>query len=317
MTSTGPSIRATCRVTSGNSCGSGSVCGRDQTGSFVMTNAHVAGSRVGKVVNVEVESTSERLRGRIVRAAYSSNVSADWALLKIDDWFGVEPVLLSKDPPAPNLSLYTKGFPRCRPMNPGNITQYRTLNNGILLWRPNSVGGQSGSAIWGDDDHLMYALLTWSYTYRGGRYGAGQLTSEIYRQNRAALITGQIHGFAKMPGLSEMNDDEIADSYNDGVGVRNDDCIEGFYSEPLPSGIQDYPIWHDGTTPPPDPDPEPGDGNAAILRSLLVDQYRKQSEFYDDLARKFSDADLTDPPPTNGDDGGGNGGNNDDPIFGL
>ena len=60
MSSSGPAFRAVCRILNQNSCGSGSICGRKADGSFVMTNAHVAGSNVGRRVVCEVEQLNRR-----------------------------------------------------------------------------------------------------------------------------------------------------------------------------------------------------------------------------------------------------------------
>lgn len=256
--STGPAIRAVCRVVNGSSCGSGSICGHWNGGSLILTNAHVAGTKIGRVVRVEVESLGMRkLNAKVIRAAYSNQVSADWALLFVDGFQEISPVHLTKKLPPSGYSLYTRGFPRCQPHNGTDINQAATLNNGVLLWLPNSIGGQSGSGVWGDDDHLQYALLTWSMQ-RGGRwYGAGQLTGEIYRQNRAFINTGALVGHPKMPGLVELPGDfEFAGV--DREGLSDPEVDEGIYSAPIETvdGIQDYPIWaedQDPTPPPVDP----------------------------------------------------------------
>ena len=71
---TGPAIRGVCRILNKSSCGSGSICGITQAGkSLILTNAHVAGSRVGRVVDVEVESQRKKLKARVIMAAYSDN----------------------------------------------------------------------------------------------------------------------------------------------------------------------------------------------------------------------------------------------------
>lgn len=250
MSSTGPSTRAVVRVINGNSCGSGSICGHWKDGSLVLTNAHVAGSKVNHTVKVQVESLGmKQFTGTVIRAAYSNSVSADWALVHVPGLTEIKPVFLSKSPPDASLSLYTRGFPRCQAHNGTDIKQHKTLNNGVMLWLPDAIGGQSGSGVWSDVDNFQYALLTWSWGDGRRTYGAGQLTAEIYKQNRDA----EIRGYAKMPGLIELAD---------GVEVE-----EGFFSIPMERGIQDFPIWAEDL--PTDPeDPTTPIGNTAAIESL-------------------------------------------------
>ena len=301
MTDTGPSIRAVCRIINRNSCGSGSVCGHSEDGeSYIMTNAHVAGTRIGRVVSVEVESTGQRMAATVVRAAYSNQVIADWALLKTQGGFQqVKPVYLSKQPPSG--SHYTKGFPRCQGHNGTNITTHRIRNNGVWLWTPDAIGGQSGSGVWSDILHFMFGLLTWSWTDGGRTYGAGQLTSEIYKQNRSR----QIVGYARHPGLVELVDHEF-----DWTGIDREGCDdpvveEGFHvGEVSEMGIQDYPIWAEDQIPPdPDPDPDPPAPDDPTWTTHMIEFYRTQEEFFESQ-RKLLEVDDTTAPGN-----GGNGGN--------
>jgi hypothetical protein len=248
---------------------------------------------------VEVEALNrKRLEGQVIRAAYSSNVSADWALLHVPDLEEVEPVYLTRGLPARGESLYSKGFPRCRPMDGQDITQYRTLANGVLLWLPNAIGGQSGSGVWGDADGYQKALLTWSMRSDGRWYGAGQLTAEIWKQNRDFVLTGSIRGYSRMPGVDYLElpagpfeiDYETAD-------LDDPKIEEGVFSEPIKRGIQDYPIWVEDVQPEPEPEPgEPGNGNEKVLASLT----RIQKQVEDEIERfQQSGSDVTPEPPSN------------------
>lgn len=284
--STGPAIRAVCRVVNQNSCGSGSICGHWNGGSLVLTNAHVAGTKIGRVVRVEVESLGMRkLNASVIRAAYSNSVSADWALLHIPDFQEIQPVYLTKNPPPAGLSLYTKGFPTCQPHNGTDITQAATLKNGVLLWKPNAIGGQSGSGVWGDDDNLQYALLTWSMQYSGRWLGGGQLTSEIYKQNRSA----EVRGYARMPNLIELPSFDFADVDRDGL----DDPVveEGFFSIPLERNIQDFPIWaEDQTEPPPGgPTEPPTDPNDPEVQKRAIESIRRIRDLANDELKRWEE----------------------------
>jgi hypothetical protein len=274
--STGPAIRAVVRVINQNSCGTGSICGRDAAGRlYILTNAHVAGTKIGRIVTVEIESLGMRkIKAKVIRAAYSNNVSADWALLLTEDVItGIEPVYLSKNAPPKEYSLYTKGFPRCQPHGGTDITQQRTMANGVLLWLPNAIGGQSGSGVWGDDDHIQYALLTWSMRPSWTWYGAGQLTAEIYKQNRAFTLGLPLSGYPKMPDMIELPADQ--DLNYDRTGLTDPVVEEGFHGEVVEAGIVDYPIWYENQSPPPPPtDP----GNPDQWRNRGIELLRKRIE---------------------------------------
>lgn len=286
MSSTGPSIRAVCRVLNRNSCGSGSVCGKaPQGGSYVLTNAHVAGTQINREVVVEVEKLNrKRFKARVIRAAYSDRVSADWALLHVPGLEEVEPVYLTRKLPARGESLYTKGFPRCQPHGGTDIEQFRTLNNGVLLWKPNAIGGQSGSGVWGDSDGLQKALLTWSMSSNGRWYGAGQLTAEIWAQNRDFRLTGTFRAHERMPGVEYV---ELPGDYDfDGIDREglDDPVVEvGIFSEPIRTGIQDYPIWVEEIEPeePNQPEEPPSDRVDLAIRELSKTQEYVESRIKD------------------------------------
>jgi hypothetical protein len=233
----------------------------------VLTNAHVAGSKVNHTVKVQVESLGmKQFNGTVIRAAYSNSVSADWALVYVPGLKEVKPVFLSKNLPTEGLSLYTKGFPKCNPHNGTDIKQHKTLNNGVLLWLPDAIGGQSGSGVWSDVDHFQYALLTWSWGDGRRTYGAGQLTAEIYKQNRAA----EIRGFAKMPGLVELA--EFAE---------RPVVEEGFFSIPMERGIQDFPIWAE------DLEVDPQDPTTPPTNQQAVESLRRVRDSVDAEIRRF------------------------------
>lgn len=300
MSSTGPSIRAVVRVINQNSCGSGSICGLWNGGSLILTNAHVAGTRIGRQVQVEIESLGmKRMTAEVIRAAYSNQVSADWALLHLPGFQEIEPVYLTKIAPKQGESMYTKGFPRCNQHNGTDISQVAVLSNGVLLWLPDAIGGQSGSGVWGDKDGLCKGLLTWSMQRNGRWYGAGQLTSEIYRQNRGIQRGEALSGFAKMPDLRERPFDLGA---VDRDGCDDPVVEEGAFSAPITRGIQDFPIWIEDLDEPEDPeDPpvEPGPGDDAWRVKARASLMKVRDAAEDEL-KKFDQHDC--PPIDPGDD---------------
>jgi len=215
------------RVTVDGVCGSGSFCGRDGFGCYVLTNAHVAGTRPGRVVNVEyVERSSmqpRKVRSIIALAAYSDRSLTDWCLLRLDptEFAGYEPFKLSKVKPADFSGyFFTWGCPRCDIVS-GQAVRTREAGN-PWKWSPISIGGQSGSGV--VRDLRQFGLLTWSW----GGLGAGQHTSEIYRQAIGRTSAGD----GRPDGLVELASDRS-------------ETEEGFFelAGGVESGIADLPIW--------------------------------------------------------------------------
>lgn len=233
----GPSSRGCCKVSNGNSCGSGSLVGVSNNGkSLVLTNAHVAGTRVGHVVVCEFPfANNQRVNARVVMAGYSDRVMMDWAVLELDQHVSALPhVKLANS--APTGDHYSAGYPRCRgPFFSQLKTQQITHNGTVWRWQPDAIGGQSGSGVHSLANHLQYGLLTWSW----GGDGAGQTCRSIWFQyaNRAAV------GFPRPDGLVELCE-------------RAANLEEGFFAE---ANITTLPIWaHLDDQPTPGPDKPEG-----------------------------------------------------------
>lgn len=297
---TGESIRAVVRVLNKNSCGSGSICGIRNGKSLIMTNAHVAGTRIGRVVQCDVESTGDRVAARVIMAAYSDRTLSDWAILEtVEPYCKVKPVKLSKK--RPSGSHYTKGFPRCREHKGTDVSTVDMSNNSPLWrWNPNSIGGQSGSGVWSDDDHLQYGILTWSW---GGR-GAGQMTAEVYKQARNRSTVGH----PRVDGLVEVSDFDMQEVKME--GVEDDPIIEnGFFME---TSLAELPIWAEDDIMKPKPNPEqPKDPTMKVLKEKIIEYHREASEFHEkwcDIFEGVKPADE-DKPEKRPDDPG--------PTFGL
>lgn len=229
---------------------------------MVKTNAHVAGTDKNRNIVVEVESLGrKRLTGRIVEVMYNRNqIAADWALLHVPNLTEVEPVYLTKGLPAKGESLYTKGFPKCVAHAGTDITQFQTINNGVLLWLPNAIGGQSGSGVWGDDDHLMKALLTWSIRQGNRWYGGGQLTNTIYDQMRGQVVQGY-------PRPRNWEFVELTDPVDyDSNGLDDPTLQECYWTTRAASEM--WPIWAEDQLPGSggdgNVDPQPGNNRAGI-----------------------------------------------------
>jgi hypothetical protein len=222
------------RILNGNACGTGSLCGRDSDSIYILTNAHVASSKIGNVVKCEAlkadNSGTETFQARVIESAYSSKTSTDWALLKAPAAFmvGLEPLKLATQDPDGDALTGTWGCPRCE-VPSGQMIKTKSLGS-LWYWQPNSIGGQSGSAV--VQDGKQFGLLTW--TINGD--GAGQKTATIWKQSREQNVDGAPRDAGLVPVISSP-------------GVE---LLEGHYSE---AGIRDYPIWAEVG-----PTPEPGPG---------------------------------------------------------
>jgi hypothetical protein len=297
MSGIGPSAKVRCRVLNQSSCGSGSLVGMRGGKGLICTNAHVAGTRLGRVVKCYFPELSRSVDARVIMAAYSSRTLADWAILEtVDDFSGLTPVPLSKA--RPTGSHYTRGFPRCRSHDGTDISTV-DMSDSTPLWRwnPNAIGGQSGSGVWSDSDDLQYAILTWSW----GGYGAGQMTAEVYRQAKNRTTAGH----PRYDGLVEL--DEEADFDFSGIdrATCDDPIVEdGFFAE---AGITDLPIWAEDNPTDPEPDPESDGPNLPGLTARdWIEYCRDIEEIHEKWRKKYEGDVRQENPPAGG--GGGSGG---------
>ena len=160
------------------SCGSGTICGADQGGSYVLTNAHVVGTSLGRIATVDLVSDSgtKRVRGRLVMSGYSDRTMVDFAILYCEGLTSERYMPLLKTEPA-DAPYSTTGSPRCIwPQVLKKFNDPRNYGQGLITGTPDAIGGQSGSAIYNSKGQQI-ALLTWSI---GGRC-AGQKTSKLWQ----------------------------------------------------------------------------------------------------------------------------------------
>lgn len=279
----GPSSQACCNVTVGNVCGTGSLVGKRNGNSLILTNAHVASTQLGREVNTKFPFLNNRtFNTRIVMAAYSKNsIGMDWAILEAQSLVPLPHVKL--DNRMPSGRQYTAGYPKCQGPRFQEIVIKSFMNNGtIARWQPNSIGGQSGSAVHSKETDLQTMLLTW--TMSGD--GAGQTAYGIWLQyaNRAAV------GFQKPEGLVEVHE---------GEKHPDDEMLEGFHYQ---TDITTLDIWQHLESPGPGPDPEPGQGCEEFAKLVLTkaESLQKEAAALAELARKYGAK-----PGTNGSGGGG------------
>jgi hypothetical protein len=197
--------KATVRVTVSGVCGSGTIVGRDTNeNALVLTNAHVAGSQRGRVVNVERWSTngsSERGQGTIIAAGYGRGMSVDFALLRCNGEFAKEviPIPIANRYPAVDSTVTTYGCPRCE-WPSLQILKMNRRDGQILTWRPEAIGGRSGSSVveHTESGPRVVGLLTWG----GNGEGLGQSSPFLLEAMKGRLPTSLE---SLPPGVAEVN----------------------------------------------------------------------------------------------------------------
>ena len=272
----GPSSRSCCRVLNSGSCGSGSIVGKRDGKTLVLTNAHVAGTKIGRIVQCQFPfAGNNKINGRVIMAGYSDKVMMDWAVVEIDQDIPLPAVKLSIA--APTGEHYTMGYPRCDgPFSQKLKTVTFTHNGTVWRWQPISIGGQSGSAVHSFADHFQKGLLTWSWAGDG----AGQTTKAIWFQYQQRAVVG----FERPEGLIELSN-------------RADDLENGFFAE---ANITTLPIWShlDDPTTPQVPPENCSEFRAAVLKQ--AEELQLQVGKLVELARSSKPADEIEKPDVGG-----------------
>lgn len=170
---------ATVRVTVGNVCGSGTIVGRNSQGqALVLTNAHVAGTKRCRVVDVQrwtMAGSSEKGKSTIIAAGYKRGSSLDYALLKCEQNFATDvvPIPLAQRYPDKDNSITSSGCPRCEWPS---LQVLRMIEDSgqVLSWKPEAISGRSGSGVveHTPEGPRVVGLLTWA----GNGNGLGQST---------------------------------------------------------------------------------------------------------------------------------------------
>jgi hypothetical protein len=173
---------AAVKITVNNSCGSGSIVGRNESGqAIILTNAHVAGTRKGRTVNVQRwndDGTTETGTASIIAAGYKRGASLDFALLKCNVGFAdkIKTVPVAQRYPDKSKMITTTGCPRCE-WPSMQVIKLEQDQGQILSWLPEAISGRSGSALMEQSTTgpRVVGLLTWA----GGGKGLGQPTPLI------------------------------------------------------------------------------------------------------------------------------------------
>lgn len=240
VTATSPHVRC---IVSG-SCGSGTIVGQTNQTAYVMTNAHVVGTRIGTTATVRITANGQTLetRGRIIASGYNNRTMVDYALLDCPQLRATRTMPMLRTAPT-GQPFATTGSPRCVwPQVTKPFNDPRTSAQGIITGTPNAIGGQSGSAIYNAMGQQI-ALLTWSINGRC----AGQTTQMVYRvattrdANQAELRTG-----------AEQETSEPDEPGKPHRRPLTENAIANQTNTDLPS----LPIWVDPTRPPADIQPQ-------------------------------------------------------------
>ena len=289
--SDGPHTRA---LVSG-SCGSGTICGADANGAFVVSNAHVWGTTIGKQVTIDtvVSGQTKRLVGRVVFAGYSNSRMVDFSIAYFEGLSSKRYMPMLKTEPT-GQPFSTTGSPRCVwPLVTKPFNDLRNYGDGLITGTPDAICGQSGSAIYNSDGHQI-ALLTWSINGRC----AGQKTSKLWQvatQRDVSLADLRPDGLRE---LSEIAEKVVCEEGIFGelpqcfIGDSRPLCEEGVFGElkgfttivetsgndpeivkivgpqirpltenviasQLNTAMADMPIWYNPSTPPTDPPTDP------------------------------------------------------------
>lgn len=297
----GPHTRA---LLSG-SCGSGTINGADANTAYVLSNAHVWGTDIGREVTIDIvaDGQTKRLKGRLVWAAYSNRTMVDAALARFEGLSSKRYMPLQKTEPD-DAPFATTGSPQCVwPLVTKQFNNPTNYGQGLITGTPNAIGGQSGSAIY-DSAGQQIALLTWSINGRC----AGQKTSKLWQvanernvmladprpDGLQELYSGQDRPVTREGVFGELPSIMLQDVADDGsggggsgglsvVGPRVRPVTENIIANSVATSIEDLPIWYTPgqPDPTPDPEPDPGDGDCHKLTDkewALIQFIRAQEE---------------------------------------
>lgn len=165
------------RVLNGRSCGTATHIYRDGRYSYWLTNAHVAGTKIGQLVRLErYDTETTRYDARVVAAAYSRNGTTDVAVLRSEAVSDMAYVRIAADVPAKLRGQHSGGHPKCSPTVWKH--RYPSRRTGQTEYStPNSIGGESGSGIVDNVRNAIVGLLTWS----ANGYCLAQRSDHIHR----------------------------------------------------------------------------------------------------------------------------------------
>jgi len=258
----------TVRVRISGSCGSGFIAGADSSSAYIVTNAHVVGTLIGREVTIDILSGGQMrsMRGRVILSMYHSQRLIDAAVVRVDSLKSARYMPMVREAPSKR-PFGTRGAPRCvwplvtKPFDQVIISSSSPLIRGL----PDAIPGQSGSGIY-DADGNAIALLAWSW----GGYCAGQQTHWLWK---VATERSLLSVPPRPIGLQEVSEGPEEAAYvrpvtEDGIFFEaSDQCPDSNCSvRPLTedgifslvdSRLAQLPIWFVPGGPKPEPEPDP------------------------------------------------------------
>lgn len=180
---------ACCRVVSNGSAGTGTAFYQSESGEvYILTNYHVSGNRAATVEFFD-SGLPVKYNATNVTCGYDQNSSLDYAILKLNaaDSSNVKNIIPlwnnSKSLLEQRYCIDTIGCPHALHLRMvrGVIQSFNANSN--IVFAPTPYGGQSGSAILGEDKSgrpYVVGLLTWR-TDEEGRDSYGGLAQPIAR----------------------------------------------------------------------------------------------------------------------------------------
>ena len=195
-----------------SSVGSGTVFHRDANACYVLTNAHVAGRRIGATVAVELWNAGHQSRpveGRMVLASYVPGGERDVAVVRIaNENLGAyrPPVvpLAADDCPIAGGRVWSIGCGGGRwPTAFEGFVRRLGQASRTVQFVPMPAGGRSGSALfdWSGGHPRIVGLIAWRSTPDGGHsldgrdethgHGIAMTHREVWRALRGQPSTGE------------------------------------------------------------------------------------------------------------------------------
>ena len=212
--------RATCRVTAGNSRGTGTFNGLTDDGAgIVTTNAHVVGNTQNVLLDFWTNGKQETVRGVVVARFFDARRPSDFAIVKVsrDDIARISPPFVAlggtNSAPAPNSYFYSAGAPKGRYVS---AWIGRTLSDnmqGSFTFQPGPVPGQSGSAIISRIDGELWqtGVLTWLLGNEGADDSKGGAIPISALYAAASGRSQAVHSEGRIPeGARECSDHFVA-----------------------------------------------------------------------------------------------------------
>lgn len=223
------------RVRVGNTCGSGAIVRIDRglQRMWVLTNAHVVGTQIGRAVtlgHIDDDGLEIITTGRIIAAGYRSQLAVDWAIVEapLAEWANIARPIAPAS--AEHRKLTTVGCPRCE------LPSFRRLRlvssaGPVARATPTAVGGQSGSGIFSDG--FVVGLITWTNGRETLYQPAAALRRTMDPQWFASSETGWELPADAVPACEEMQPTD--DGFHGMVPV-------GFF-DASPHEVADFAEW--------------------------------------------------------------------------